>query len=239
LQKGHQVTVTKQCLVEFKIGGYRDEILCDVIPMDVCHVLLGRPWQYDKNVIHDGRRNTYTLEKNGRTHMLLPIEEKKVKDEASMSILLMSGKELLNEVKKEQEMQFVVVRKPRVILTSTSMEYFPEEVQELLENFVDIVVDEFPSSLPPIRSISHHIDLIPGENLSNKAAYRLTPQENEEVKRQVQDLLDKGLVRESLSPCAVPTVLSPKKDGGWRMCTDSRGHKQDHHQIQIPIAKDG
>jgi hypothetical protein len=47
LQKGHQVTVTKQCLVEFKIGGYRDEILCDVIPMDVCHLLLGRPWKYD------------------------------------------------------------------------------------------------------------------------------------------------------------------------------------------------
>jgi hypothetical protein len=44
LHKGHQVTVTKQCLVEFKIGGYRDEILCDVIHMDVCHVLLGRPW---------------------------------------------------------------------------------------------------------------------------------------------------------------------------------------------------
>jgi hypothetical protein len=40
LQKGHQVMVTKQCLVEFKIGGYRDEILCDVIPMDVCHVFL-------------------------------------------------------------------------------------------------------------------------------------------------------------------------------------------------------
>jgi hypothetical protein len=44
LQKGHQVMVTRQCLVEFKVGGYRDEILCDVIPMDVCHILLGRPW---------------------------------------------------------------------------------------------------------------------------------------------------------------------------------------------------
>jgi hypothetical protein len=74
LHKGHQVTITKQCLVEFKIGGYRDEILCDVIPMDVCHVLLGRQWQYDRNVIHGGRRNNYTLEKNVRTHMLLLIE---------------------------------------------------------------------------------------------------------------------------------------------------------------------
>jgi hypothetical protein len=43
-QKGHQVMVSQQCQVEFKIGGYRDEILRDVIPMDVCHILLGIPW---------------------------------------------------------------------------------------------------------------------------------------------------------------------------------------------------
>ena len=53
------------------------------------------------NVIRDGRKNTYTLEKNGRTHMLLPIEEKKVKDEDNISILLMSGKEIQSEVKRE------------------------------------------------------------------------------------------------------------------------------------------
>jgi hypothetical protein len=115
-----------------------------------------------------------------------------------------------------------VVRKPRVILTRTTLDDLPDEIQELLDNFVDIVVDELPNSLPPIRSINHHIDLIPGVSLPNKVAYRLTPQENEEVKNQVQELLDKGLVRESLSPCIVPNVLSPKKDGGWRMCTDLR-----------------
>jgi hypothetical protein len=104
LHKGHQVMVSQQCQVEFKIGGYRDEILCDVIPMDVCHILLGRPWKFDRKVIHDGRKNTYTLEKNGRTHMLLPIEGKEKKTESSSSILLMTGKELLNEVKKEKEM---------------------------------------------------------------------------------------------------------------------------------------
>jgi hypothetical protein len=231
--------VSQQCQVEFKIGGYRAEILCDVIPMDVYHILLGRPWKFDRKFIHDGRKNNYTLYKNGRTHMLLPIEYKEQKREASSSILLMSGKELLNEVKKEKEIQFVVVRKPRVILTNTSVEYFPEEIQELLENFVDIVVDELPHSLPLIRGISHHIDLIPGASLPNKEAYRLTPRENEEVKNQVQELLDKCLVRESLSPCTLPTVLSPKKDGRWRMCTDSRAINKITIRYIFSFPKDG
>jgi hypothetical protein len=65
LQKGHQVMVSRQCKVEFKIGGYKDEILCDVIPMDVCHVLLGRPWKYDRNVIHDGEKILIPLRRMG------------------------------------------------------------------------------------------------------------------------------------------------------------------------------
>jgi hypothetical protein len=181
--------------------------------MDVCHVFLGRPWQFDINVIHDWGKHTYTLEKNGMTHMLLLIEEKKVKEEANTRIHLMSGKELLREVKKEHEMQFVVVRKPRVFLTCISMVDFPEEVQEMLENFVDIVFDEFPNSFQPIRSIIHHIYLIPGASLPNKEAYRLTPQENKEIKNQVKEFLYKGFFRERLSPCTVPTMLNPKKDG--------------------------
>jgi hypothetical protein len=101
LQKGHQVSVTKQCLVEFKIGGYNDKVLCDVISMDVCHLLLGRTWQYDRNVVHDGRMNTYILEKNRETYRLLPIKDKEVKPEVCNTILLMSGKELLKEVEKK------------------------------------------------------------------------------------------------------------------------------------------
>ena len=128
LQKGHQVCVTKQCLVNFKMGEYRDEILCDVIPMDVCHVLLGRPWQYDRHVVHDGRMNTYTLEKDGKTHTLLPGKDKKVEPEVTSTILLMSGKELLTELEKDEDPQFFVVRKPRVVLTSTRVDNLPEEI---------------------------------------------------------------------------------------------------------------
>jgi hypothetical protein len=129
--------------------------------------------------------NTYTLEKNGRTHMLLLIKDKETKPELINTVLLMSGKELLTEVKKKEEPQFIVVGKPKIVLTSKRVDDLPEEVQELLEEFTDIVVDELPHSLPPIRSISHQIDLIPGASLPNKEAYRLTPHENEEVKRQV------------------------------------------------------
>jgi hypothetical protein len=130
-----------------------------------------------------------------------------------------------------------VVRKSRIVLTSTRVDDLPEEVQELLEEFTDIIVDELSHSLPPIRSVSHHIDLIPGASFPNKSTYRLTPQENEEVKRQVQDLLDKGLVREIFSPCAVPTVLSPKKERGWRMCTDSREINKITIRYRFPLPR--
>lgn len=43
-RKGNEVKVDKQCLVQFFIGSkYKDEVLCDVVPMDACHILLGGP----------------------------------------------------------------------------------------------------------------------------------------------------------------------------------------------------
>lgn len=75
-------------------------------------------------------------------------------------------------------MNFAVIRRPKVILTSTNLDELSEEIITPLNDFVDIIVNEFPNSLPPIRSISHHIDLIPGASFPNKAAYGLTPQEN-------------------------------------------------------------
>ena len=56
----------------------------------------------------------------------------------------------------------------------------------MLHEYPDIIVDEFPNALPPVRIISHHIDLILGASLPKKATYRLTPQENEEIKQHVQ-----------------------------------------------------
>ena len=69
------------------------------------------------------------------------------------NILLISGKELLQEVQKEEDLHFSLVGKPKVILTSTNLDGFPDELKTLLDEYVDIIVDEFPNELPPVRSI--------------------------------------------------------------------------------------
>ena len=98
-------------------------------------------------------------------------------------------------------------------MTDGSIDRVLEEITELLNEYKDIIVDDIPNGLPPVRSISHCMDLIPRDSFPNKAPYRLTPTENEELNIQVHELLQKGLIRESLSPCVVPIVLASKKKG--------------------------
>ncbi|XP_040947332.1 uncharacterized protein, partial [Gossypium hirsutum] len=98
-------------------------------------------------------------------------------------------------------------------------ENFPSVFQSLLQDYED-VFSEAPKGLPPLRGIEHQIDLVPGASIPNRPAYRCNPEETKELQRQVEELLDKGYIRESLSPCAVPVLLVPKKDGTYRMCVD-------------------
>ncbi|XP_019431653.1 PREDICTED: uncharacterized protein LOC109338795 [Lupinus angustifolius] len=57
-----EMIVNQQAEVPFSIGKYEDSILCDVVVMEASHMLLGRPWQYDRRAIHDGFSNKYTFE---------------------------------------------------------------------------------------------------------------------------------------------------------------------------------
>ena len=78
--------------MEFQIGTYKYVVLCDIMTMDVCHILLGRPWKYDRKFVHDGRKNTYSLEKDGKRHTLSPLEDEAFQEGLGSNIMLMTRK---------------------------------------------------------------------------------------------------------------------------------------------------
>ena len=76
LNDSGEVRVTKQVLVVFRIGKYEDEVVCDVVQMQAWHLLLGRPWQFNRQVKHDGFTNKYSFVLNQRPITLVPLSPK-------------------------------------------------------------------------------------------------------------------------------------------------------------------
>ncbi|XP_060182309.1 uncharacterized protein LOC132611973 [Lycium barbarum] len=263
-----EVRVTKQVLVKFKIGAYQDEVKCDVVPMQACHLLLGRPWQYDRVVIHDGRANTYAVQSEGKSLILKPLSPKQaIEDYCQMKELKEAAKSKASIVtdpkstspslgnekvcaimqpgeyfkgNDENKMMIFLVHKGIFLSDSDDLSnanQFSSFVENLLPDFVYVFPEEMPSGLPPLRGIEHQIDFVPGSQIPNKPAYRCNPEDTKEIQRQVNELLNKGLVRESLSPCAVPVILVLNKDGTWRMCFDCRAVNKITVKYRHPIPR--
>ncbi|XP_019091104.1 PREDICTED: uncharacterized protein LOC104743811 [Camelina sativa] len=113
----------------------------------------------------------------------------------------------------------------------------PSKVELVLQEYKDVFPEDNPIGLPPIRGIEHQINFVPGAALPNRPAYSTNPVETKELERQVNELMDKGHIRESMSPCAVPMLLVPKKDGSWRMCVDCRAINNITVKYRHPIPR--
>ena len=242
LNQSKGLQVNSRCLISLSIGkSYQDQLWCDVIPMDACHILLGRPWLYDRKVMHDGFLNTYSLFKDGKKITLKPLspselhKNKPTKGHDQSGCLLTFSEALLkaenHEFKAFKEWILTTQDEPESLLPTHPF------AKTLIQKFCHLFPEEIPNGLPPKRDIQHHIDLIPGSILPNKPAYRMNPKETMEIQRQVEELMSKGLVRESLSPCAVPALLVPKKDGSQRMCVDSRAINKITIKYRYPIPR--
>ncbi|XP_021980333.1 uncharacterized protein LOC110876469 [Helianthus annuus] len=88
-------------------------------------------------------------------------------------------------------------------------------------DFPDVFPKELPG-LPPDREVEFTIDLIPGAELISKALYRMAPLELKELKEQLQELLELGFIRPSISPWGAPVLFVKKKDSFMRLCIDYR-----------------
>ena len=89
----------------------------------------------------------------------------------------------------------------------------------IARDYPEVFPKELPG-LPPEREVEFGIDLIPGSHPISKAPYRMAPAELEELKKQLEDLIEKGFVRPSISPWGAPVLFVKKKDGSMRLCVD-------------------
>ncbi|KAG7564224.1 Retrotransposon gag domain [Arabidopsis suecica] len=238
------IQVSEQVLVSFSVGPYQDQVLCDVVPMQASHLLLGRPWQFDKRTSHCGLTNEYTFIHNSKRICLKPLsptqvnemQSKMSSEPSSKSNFLVNSSDVRRSLCDSSCQVLLMVFKD-VLTIDCEGKDIPEEIKAIIKRFQDVFPEELPHGLPPIRGIEHQIDLIPGAQLPNRPAYRVNPTEAKELEKQVGDLMKQGYVRESLSPCAVPVLLVPKKDGSWRMCVDCRAVNNITVKYRHPIPR--
>jgi len=95
-----------------------------------------------------------------------------------------------------------------------------DKLVEIVDSYKELFKE--PKDLFPKREIKHEIQLHSVAPLSNTAMYCMSVIENEDIKKKIQELVDKGFIQTSSSPCGSPIILVPKKDGTSRMCVDFR-----------------
>ncbi|KAL5813709.1 hypothetical protein ACOSQ4_024350 [Xanthoceras sorbifolium] len=171
LNDSGEVRVNKQVLVSFSIGKYKDEVVCDVVPMNAGHILLGRPWQFDRHVTHDGYTNRYSFVLHKRPITLVPLTPRQVYED---QVRLKDERDVKNESESSKEKEV------------------EEKKRETKQDFDEVFPEEMPIGLPPIRGIEHQIDFVPGAPIPNRPAYRSNPEETKELQRQVDELMEKG-----------------------------------------------
>jgi hypothetical protein len=204
LNDGGKIKITRSVRVPFSMGAYSDFVDCDVIPMEACSLLLGRPWQYDTDSLHHGRSNHYSFIFKGQKIIIHPMTpEQIVKDDLARAAITAKQLDTSSSVPSEIKLKAPVLLATRadfddlhgahlpcyelvcssVLISLDDAPFFaiPPMVANLLQEYADVFPKDLPPGLPPLRGIEHHIDLIPGAQLPNRAPYRTNPDETKEI----------------------------------------------------------
>jgi hypothetical protein len=148
-----------------------------------------------------------------------------------MKLVSLSGEEVLVEL---------VLSEPRKgsyhRVTAHIEEVEPSEAINVVSEFLDVFPEELPG-MPPERKVEFVIELIPGTAPISKRAYRVSEPELVELKKQIDELLDKGYIRPSTSPWAAPVLFVEKKNGTKRMCIDYRSLNEVTVKNKYPLPR--
>ena len=106
----------------------------------------------------------------------------------------------------------------------------------MVQEFLDVFPEELPG-MPPDTEIEFTIDIIPGTAPISKRAYRMSAEELKELRKQLDELEEKGFIRPSVSPWAAPVLFVKKKDGSMRLCVDYRALNEATIKNKYPLPR--
>jgi hypothetical protein len=233
LANGQAIDSTHVTRVSFGIEGYKDLDTFHLIDLELeFDLVLGKPWLKRMNPDIDWRTGMMKLEVRGKKHKLLPMSDESGR---VLSGLLMSALEVKRAALRGEELFLVSLKRtdeavpdPPATAVPGKEGNFPvgwrDKVAALLARYEDVVPTDpdFQPGFPPERSVDHKVELIPGAAMPNKPTYRMSPVELEDLKKQIEDMLERGFIQPSISPYGSPIIMVKKPDGSYRLCVDYR-----------------
>ncbi len=146
-------------MVSFSIRKkYEDVVSCDVVPMDMCHLLLRRLWQYDRDTCHNGKENTYSLKINGKKITLLPMKHKVTPKTQKLDKTLLSIKSFIHDC-SDSDCAYMLGADLCVNNGGNGVEKnvgeVPSAIEELLGGYGDCTPIELPLGFSPMKNIQH------------------------------------------------------------------------------------
>ncbi|OMO91169.1 reverse transcriptase [Corchorus capsularis] len=205
-----EINFNKQVLVSLSLGRYKEDILCDVLPMQACHVLLGRHWQYDNKVQHDGETNKYSFMCGKILVSLVPLSpQEALKDQLKLrdGFAKMEAKYRAKE-KEKHETNFssrCVENNAVLVDKKASSKKVVKECMLATKSVIKSALhDNSVLILLLLKSTVMSTNNLAGELPSNIVsllsdyadvpAYRTNPDETKELEKQVGELLEKGAI---------------------------------------------
>lgn len=149
-------------------------------------------------------------------------------------VKLLSAMQFKKGVRRDEESYLAILKEYDDEELSNEDEV-PTEVQDVLDEFKDVMPNALPKKLPPQRVVDHQIELEPGAKPPAMSPYRMAPPELAEMRRQLKELLNAGFIRPSKAPFGAPVLFQKKKDGSLRMCIDYRALNKVTIKNKYPI----
>jgi hypothetical protein len=124
---------------------------------------------------------------------------------------MIATKSEMRDVRNNPTRVLIVLEYKDTLLPPNNLTSISSVIAHVLQDYNDVFREETQDGLPPLQGIEHQIDLVPRVALPNHPTYQTNLEKTKEIQRQVQALLDKGYMHESLNPRVVPIILVPKK----------------------------